>query len=259
MLLTLEEFYKRRKNDEKEYLGDIAEGGDSLNWSGMLETFWNFNRCFGVVDVFVNRDMAAAKQHFYMCGRLDELQVGICNSRFFEYNLEKIGYAILSDDSALLQRYSRLQFKEDELGRPAMDVMVRQGEGPIYVHCLQMIIREDWENLSLSLELMEKTTLPKASKLLRMDYAFYKGMLQKDKSAIEAVLDQMVAPAVHKKRNENELFAQYVSMPALGYAKLAWQKGIPVEVDSLLIPKDLLPVRPLEKYVDSYEFLKRFG
>ena len=49
---------------------------------------------------------------------------------------------------------------------------------------------------------------------------------------------------------------EYISIPALGYAKLAWLKGMEIEIDHPLIPKELLPYRPLENYVDSYGFLK---
>jgi hypothetical protein len=64
---------------------------------------------------------------------------------------------------------------------------------------------------------------------------------------------------MHTKRNDYKLFAEYLSFPALGYAKLAWQKGLPVEVNSPLVPKEFLPVLPRESYEDtSYDFLSRF-
>jgi hypothetical protein len=47
-------------------------------------------------------------------------------------------------------------------------------------------------------------------------------------------------------------------MPALGYAKLAWQKGLEVEINNPLVPKEPLQVKPLDKYVDSYDFLKSY-
>jgi len=73
------------------------------------------------------------------------------------------------------------------------------------------------------------------------------------------MLDQLVAPKMHAKRNEYKLLAEYLSFPALGYAKLAWQKGLQVTVDSPLVPKELLPVVPRESYEDSsYDFLVRY-
>lgn len=53
--------------------------------------------------------------------------------------------------------------------------------------------------------------------------------------------------------------AEYISTPALGYTKLAWLKGMEIEIDHPLIPKELLPCRPLEKYEDTYDFLKELN
>lgn len=61
---------------------------------------------------------------------------------------------------------------------------------------------------------------------------------------------------MHKLRNKhNLLLNEFISHPALGYAKLAWLKGIEVEVESSLVPKELLPVQPLGRYINEYAFL----
>jgi hypothetical protein len=61
-----------------------------------------------------------------------------------------------------------------------------------------------------------------------------------------------------KKKKKKDLngtnIIKNISMPALGYAKIAI--GIEVQVNSKLIPKELLPVEPLEHYDIPYEFLK---
>ncbi|MDR0814353.1 MAG: immunity 49 family protein, partial [Bacteroidales bacterium] len=97
--------------------------------------------------------------------------------------------------------------------------------------------------------------LSKKEEGLRDDYEFYKALYANDKARMEEILKKMTSPQFHKKRNDNPILSQYISLPALGYAKLAWRKGIEVEVNSPLIPKELLPIKPLEKYEIPYEFL----
>ena len=61
---------------------------------------------------------------------------------------------------------------------------------------------------------------------------------------------------MHNIRNKhNILLNEFISHPALGYAKLAWLKGIEVEIDNPLVPKELLPFKPLENYLNEYAFL----
>jgi len=77
-----------------------------------------------------------------------------------------------------------------------------------------------------------------------------------DKGKMEEVLEKLTSPVIHKKRNDNNILNQYISLPALGYAKLAWRKGVEVEVRNKLVPKELLPIKPLKNYEIPYEFLK---
>ncbi len=72
----------------------------------------------------------------------------------------------------------------------------------------------------------------------------------KVKSSIQQLLKD------HKKRNRQMgIAAEYISTPALGYAKLAWLKGMEVDIDHPFVPKELLPFRPLDKYENRYSFL----
>ncbi|WP_183031975.1 hypothetical protein [Cupriavidus sp. UME77] len=39
-------------------------------------------------------------------------------------------------------------------------------------------------------------------------------------------------------------------------AKLCWFKGIPVKIDSPLVPMELMAIRPIAHYDDVYDFIK---
>ena len=67
----------------------------------------------------------------------------------------------------------------------------------------------------------------------------------------------LVSPRRHHARNKPfALRKEYISIPALTYTKLAWLKGFELDINHPLVPRALLPVQPLEKYVDEYDFLK---
>lgn len=259
MVLSLEEYYNQQKDRERQYLDRLSTTpADKLNWNIICDTFGGFNSCFAVANIFIERDLSRARQHFYLCGRLNEIQVKIYNARLFDYAIPNLCYAIMSDNQGLLQRLGRLRYKGDGVNYPDMDKMVEEGESAIYCNSIQMIFLEDWAGLARNLEIMERVTLPKEKhKVMRLDFEFYKAILERNKTKIEEVLKELTTPKIHKARNDEPIFGQYISMPALGYAKLAWQKGIEVEVASPLVPKELLPVRPLDKYEDSYPFIKQ--
>lgn len=256
MAFSLEEYCSRQKKKEADFLQIIVSGTGQLDWSMLLDVFGDFNLFFAMEKVFIAKDVPAAKQYFYVCGRLNEVLVKKFNDRFLDYGPYRYCYPFLSDDLEFLRRYADIAYKGDGKNIPDMDELVKEGGMPIYAHCIQMILKEDWEMLARDLDILERVTLPKeGGPLNKLDYAFYKAMLARDKSAVEGVISQLVSPKIHRQQNDDPILSKYISMPALGYAKLAWLKGIRVEVDSPLVPKELLPVEPLAHYTDTYDFL----
>ena len=135
----------------------------------------------------------------------------------------------------------------------------RQLGDPIWCNTVQFFMANDVRGIERNLNIIETLTLPKLPKNeqeLKIDYEFYKALLLKDKSKCEELLEQLVSPKIHKKRNDNTVLNKYISQPALGYAKLAWRQGIEVDVNSPLIPKEILPIEPLDNYEIPYDFLK---
>ena len=95
----------------------------------------------------------------------------------------------------------------------------------------------------------------KLNKVLVPDRLYLEGLMDMNKGKMEEGLLLLLKD--HKKRNKHKGIAQdYIFIPALGYAKLAWLKGMEVEIEHPLISKELLPIKPLEKYEDKYDFLK---
>ena len=53
--------------------------------------------------------------------------------------------------------------------------------------------------------------------------------------------------------------ADLICTPAVIYSKLAWRHGYEIVVDSPYIPKEWLPITPLDTYEDPFEFMKAYN
>jgi Immunity protein 49 len=198
------------------------------------------------------------KQFLNNCGLLNEYGILNFNQRFLDYGLDRICYTILSDNEDLIQRFSKLRYEKGVNSKCNMDEMVANGEMPIWCNTVQFFMANDNEGVERNLNIIETKTLKNLSKKeegLKDDYEYYKGLYSGDKAKMEEVLDKLTSPKIHKKRNDNPILNQYISLPAFGYAKLAWRKGIKVNVKSPLVPEDLLPIEPLDIYEIPYDFL----
>ena len=219
---------------------------------------WFCERSFAVKEL-KEKNINHAKLAFCNCAFIDEYCLKTYNARFFDYGLHHISYAVLSDNEPLIQRYSQLRYQRGKNAELSMDEMVAIGELPIWCNTVQFFMANDNDGVESNLNIIETMSLPNLPKKeegMKDDYEFYKALLAGNKAKIEEMLERLVSPKIHKKRNDSPILSQYVSLPALGYAKLAWRKGIEVEVNSPLIPKELLPIQPLDKYEIPYDFLK---
>ncbi|MEO9510625.1 MAG: immunity 49 family protein [Flavobacteriaceae bacterium] len=181
------------------------------------------------------------------------------HSRFLEFDIPRGLFPVFTDNKPMIDMYSKLHYQKSENAELSMDEMVLQGESAVWCNTIQFFMANDNEGIERNLNIIETLTLPKLPKNqqeLKIDYEFYKALLSKDKSKCEELLEQLVSSKIHKKRNDNAVLSKYVSQPALGYAKLAWRQGLEVEVNSPLIPKEILPIEPLDNYEIPYDFLK---
>ena len=256
-MMTLDNLYKENIEGKNRLIERIINRPDSVTQSVYLN-LWFCEESFGIKKLEENQ-LDDLRCHFNTCGLIDEFMVIKNNDRFLDYGLHHISYAILSDNEALIQRYAKLRYQRGINAEMSMDEMVAIGELPIWCNTIQFFMLNDNIGVEKNLNIIETKTLKKISKKeegLKDDYEFYKALYNGDKTKMEEILEKLTSPQIHKRRNDNPIFNQYISLPALGYAKLAWRKGIEVEVKSNLVPKKLLPLKSLHYYEVPYDFLK---
>lgn len=215
----------------------LARGGTNEYFSSM--TSWQMLQVFALKALVIDNDIDFAKLCYFKCGLLDELLVNKYDEKVLDTGIIHLTYALLSDNQELISRYGKLQYS-------TYNQSIQAGYG-VNTYILQCIIRDDWAEFERAMVIMNAKVVPKFK--MELDADFYRAFAEKDKGEMEEVLAKLVSPKVHAARNRQQIvISDFISQPALGYAKLAWLKGIEVEVDSPLVPKELLLVRPLDTY-----------
>jgi len=242
------------KDDINFHLSKMTKTPDYANSS----LFWIMNANSRLAWFsFIQGNLIQMKQCFSNVGFIDIYAVEKYNDKFLDFDISRCLLPILSDNEEMIQHYSKLRYKAYGK-RLDMDKYILKGDGAIFCNTIQFFMENNIEGVERNLNIFElnpnKTF--KKSKTLEYDYEFYRALNANDKYKIEEVLEKIINPKFHKIRNDIPIISQYVSMPALGYAKLAWRKGIEVDVQNPLIPKELLPIQPNESYDIPYDFLK---
>ena len=245
-MLSLEEIYRNTIAYETEALARInLDTTEEIQLKGDQSMLWYYNQCYALNAFFLEQNIGKAKEHFYRCGRIDEYLIKKYDERILDYGVSHFTYVLLCDNTQLVNRYA-------SLSHPWYAHTIKNGS---LTHAMQNIVKEDWDSLRKDILIYERITGTQQGKINVPDLMFFKGMLNRDeKMVIEAI--QMLLKD-HKKRNKNTGIAEkYVSVPAVGYAKLAWLKGMEISIGHPLVPAELLPYKPSDKYEDKYDFLK---
>ena len=117
------------------------------------------------------------------------------------------------------------------------------------MYALQCLIKDDWVEFERVMVIVKTKSISKLD--MELDALFYEALAERNKTRVEQILAEFLTPKIHKKRNRHhDLINEFISHPALGYAKLAWMKGLEIQLESPLLPMELLPVKPLPTYED---------
>lgn len=260
-MLTLEEYFLEQKKGQNKL---IERSKDIKRFNNnVVSGLWYCEEAFYIYAIKDNKYIEA-KNHFNNCGLLDCYSIEKYNNRFLDYNFIRPLIALLSDNEELIQRYAQLRYRsfyrkdgEEEFTPLTMEEMVEDGEGAVWANTIQYFMANDMQGVQRNLNIIKTKRLKNVptTDSFYYDYEFFKALYEGNTSKIEEILEKFLSPKIHKERNDSP-FNKYISMPALGYAKLAWRRGLEVEVKSKLIPKELLPIEPLAHYDIPYDFLR---
>ncbi|MGP1992019.1 hypothetical protein D9V96_009045 [Zobellia laminariae] len=218
---------------------------DSNNIS-FLRNLWVQHRNLGLKSLLLDDNLIAAKQHFYTCGKLDEYLILYHDTILLP---SRFTIALLSDNTTLIESYSQLKNSHYELSK--------KDDGVIF-HAMQNVLTDNYEALNDNIKTLD--TLSKKNGEWESTFydcckLFFIGMTKLEGLKIIDALNQLVDPVFHKKRVLSHTI-DLIATPEAGFAKLAWIKGIHIDIKSYLIPYEMLPIIPNETYHIEYEFLK---
>jgi hypothetical protein len=195
--------------------------------------------------LFVEKDVVKAKQCFYLYGKIMEY---LCNNDGVDISpgMAQDGtYTLLSDSKSLITSFANWQYRH-------YDYFIKRGETKYIIQAIA--VNDDARALNLLDTFFKKH---KKYGFNDADGGILRAILDNDKAKVEEHIHFLLLPKNHKKRNGiYPLRRDLLSFPALGFAKLAWLRGIEVDIDHPLLPKELLPIHPNEEYFDTYDFLK---
>lgn len=205
---------------------------------------------FALESFFIKGDLAEAKNWFYVSALAsmvamerygkDELWVG-----------KPLRFAMLSDCRALQERMSRFTYplREERLAKKDFDLTVR---------IQQRLLLDDYAGAQADYEAFLPSLEKKTYDRFGPDMLVFDGLINRDMGKLESGMAQLLDKKMVRYRNKDSIpgIGEWLSHPAMWYAKLAWIKGMEIQIDHPLVPMALLPVAPLPEYKSPWSCLE---
>lgn len=198
---------------------------------------------------FVKGDLAEAKNWFYVSALAsmvamerygkDELWVG-----------KPLRFATLSDCKALQERMSRFTY-------PLREERLAKGDFDLTVRIQQRLLLDDYAGAQADYDAFLPSLKKKTYDRFGPDMLVFDGLISRDMGKLESGMAQLLEPKMVRYRNKDSIpgIGEWLSHPAMWYAKLAWIKGMEIQISHPLIPMALLPVAPLPEYKSPWSCL----
>ncbi|MBO9676321.1 MAG: immunity 49 family protein [Sphingobacteriaceae bacterium] len=207
-----------------------------------IPSFEGSARVKAIYAIYIKRDYAEAKEFFYKAARVAEYMSVTFDRRIIDSGIYQISYALLSDNKDLIQRYSTLKNSINDTVNIGFQLP----------NAVQNILLNNQDELAHNIRNLERLVQVPRFKWWVNTVDVLNGFLSGSKDQIETGLQLMLK--THKKRNTDPLICKFFSIDTSGLCKLAWIKGYEIDLNSELVPVELMPVEPLSTYED-YEFL----
>lgn len=226
--------------------------------SGCLLTLSSDCLARAMLPYFRDNDVVALKRWSYLTAKA---QIMWEHETLSDYLTEDLLSPLISDNEEVIEWYRQFSLPY-ELPK---DVSGGDKNDPknwmFYRYQSWLALNARWDELGERCErILAMQEQIKKDRSYLIDHRFYLALAKGDKAAMTAVLLEKVTPKERKTRQlqQSGITWDLIDSYATLFAKLAWRAGYELDLDTPWIPRDWLPVQPLEKYEEPWPFMQGF-
>lgn len=236
-----------------EVIEKIRYRREPINLSACYDSLSGDHIALGVHAYFINGHLQDFKQQLHVASKLKAAGITVGGWDDSMDSPAPFLCALLSDSAGAINTLSHL---ESEIFIKNRD----NARAPQFaVHMLQLALRGEYEALLAKVEQGGR----QAGKMFREKFAnkhdFFSLLIERNQPQLERLIADEARFWEDMQRRGKELadplWSDFMATTSMLHAKLCWTKGIFVQISHPLVPEELLPVAPLHKYNDIYDFL----
>ena len=247
-LLGSLKFYKNREENTLKIIEN--KNGDSLSCMGSLATIYEITASKVLL---VDKDIESFRKNMYIYSKLKLMSRD--TRAYLAWNQMKLFCILMSNNKDFLDFILRTF---DIIGHEKEKY--KKSEADFYLmRTILLALKGDWEEVIKRADFYSANPSKETGfKYFPLEFGFLRALAEKNIEKMKENINAMLEPKVARQMMYDESIFFYLHVYVLLYLKIASYYGFDLEIESDIVPKELIDNTPAKEYPEPYEFMKKF-
>ena len=247
-LIKRVDLYKEVEND---YLKRIEEKNGDCQYC--MRSLGRIYITVASKEIVVDKDIESFRKNIYVYSKLNLM--GTDTRAYLAWNQMKLFCILMSNNKDFLDFILRTF---DIIGHEKEKY--KKSEADFYLmRTILLALKGDWEEVIKRADFyLANPSKETGFKYFSLEFGFLKALAEKNIEKMKENINAMLEPKVARQMMYDESIFFYLHVYVLLYLKIASYYGFDLEIESDIVPKELIDNTPAKEYPEPYEFMKKF-
>ena len=247
-LIKRVDLYKEVEND---YLKRIEEKNGDCQYC--MRSLGRIYITVASKKLVVDKDIESFRKNIYVYSKLN--LIGTDTRAYLAWKKMNLFCILMSNNKDFLDFILR---NFDIIGHEKEKY--KKSEADFYLmRTILLAIRGNWEEVIARADFYSANPSKETGfKYFPLEFGFLKALAEKNIEKMKENINAMLEPKVARQMMYDESIFFYLHVYVLLYLKIASYYGFDLEIESDIVPKELIDSKPAKEYPEPYEFMKKF-
>ena len=247
-LIKRVDLYKEVEND---YLKRIEEKNGDCQYC--MRSLGRIYITVASKEIVVDKDIESFRKNIYVYSKLNLM--GTDTRAYLAWKKMNLFCILMSNNKDFLDFILRTF---DIIGHEKEKY--KKSEADFYLmRTILLALKGDWEEVIKRADFyLANPSKETGFKYFSLEFGFLKALAEKNIEKMKENINAMLEPKVARQMMYDESIFFYLHVYVLLYLKIASYYGFDLEIESDIVPKELIDSTPAKEYPEPYEFMKKF-
>ena len=247
-LIKRVDLYKEVEND---YLKRIEEKNGDCQYC--MRSLGRIYITVASKEIVVDKDIESFRKNIYVYSKLNLM--GTDTRAYLAWKKINLFCILMSNNKDFLDFILR---NLDIIGHEKEKY--KKSEADFYLmRTILLAIKGNWEEVIARADFYSANPSKETGfKYFPLEFGFLRALAEKDIEKMKENINAMLEPKVARQMMYDESIFFYLHIYVLLYLKIASYYGFDLEIESDIVPKELIDSTPAKEYPEPYEFMKKF-